>query len=227
MSTLKGGSFLLGNSKPQDVFIPEEFTEEQKMIFNMIRDFIDTEITQPMMKRGRELDAAKDREEIIELLKKGAELGLCGVAIEEKHGGMDLDFNTGLLYVDAFAIGFSFATTIGCQTSIGSLPIVYYGNDAQKEKYLPGVASAELKASYCLTEPDAGSDANSGKTKATLSEDGKHYILNGQKMWITNGGFADLFIVFAKIDDDKNLSAFIVEKAFGGITTGPEEKNWV
>lgn len=224
MSELKGGSFLVTNEKAQNVFIPEEFTEEQKMIFNMIRDFCQTEITEPMMKRGRELEAEKDREEIVKLLEKGAELGLCGVAISEKHGGMDLDFNTGLLYVDAFAVGFSFATTIGCQTSIGSLPIVYYGNEAQKDKYLPGVASAELKASYCLTEPDAGSDANSGKTRATLSEDGKHYILNGQKMWITNGGFADLFIVFAKIDDDKNLSAFIVEKAFGGITIGAEEK---
>lgn len=224
MSEFKGGSFLVTSEKAQNVFIPEEFTEEQKMIFNMIRDFCDTEITEPMLKRGRELSASEDREDIIKLLEKGAELGLCGVAIAEKHGGMDLDFNTGLLYTDAFSIGFSFATTIGCQTSIGSLPIVYYGNEAQKDKYLPGVASAELKASYCLTEPDAGSDANSGKTKATFSEDGKHYILNGQKMWITNGGFADLFIVFAKIEDDKNLSAFIVEKAFGGITIGAEEK---
>src|SRR5690606_19618203 len=124
---------------------------------------------------------------------------------------------------EAVALGFSFATTIGAQTSIGSLPIVYYGTKEQKEKYLPGIATAKLKASYCLTEPGAGSDANSGKTKATLSDDGKHYLLNGQKMWITNGGFADIFIVFAKIENDKDLSAFIVEKAFGGISLGKEE----
>lgn len=224
MSNLQGGAFLITKETASETFIQEEFTEEQKMIFKMIRDFCETEITDPMLKRGRELNAADDKNEIVKLLEKSAEMGLCGVAIEERFGGMDLDFNTGLVYVDAFSTGFSFATTIGCQTSIGSLPIVYYGNETQKEKYLPGVASAELKASYCLTEPDAGSDANSGKTKAMPTEDGKHYILNGQKMWITNGGFADIFIVFAKIEDDKNLSAFIVEKNFGGITIGAEEK---
>jgi alkylation response protein AidB-like acyl-CoA dehydrogenase len=224
MTTLKGGSFILGDENVKDVFIPEEFTEEQKMIFQMIQDFSMTEVIDKIHERGRELQADKDKEEIVQLLEKAAELGLCGVAISEKHGGMDLDFNTGLIYVDAFAPSGSFTTTIGAQTSIGSLPIVYYGNEAQKDKYLPGVASGALKASYCLTEPNAGSDANSGKTKAILNAEGTHYILNGQKMWITNGGFADLFIVFAKIDDDKDLSAFIVEKAFGGISIGAEEK---
>lgn len=223
---VKGCSFIEKAGKPEDVFVPEEFTEEQLMIKDMVIDFCEKEIQEPMLKRGRELYATneEDRAEVVRLLEKSAELGLCGVAISEKHGGIDLDFNTGLIFSEAGAQGFSFATTIGCQTSIGSLPIVYYGTEAQKDKYLPGVASAELKASYCLTEPNAGSDANSGKTRAVLNEAGTHYILNGQKMWITNGGFADLFIVFAKIDDDEKLSAFIVEKAFGGITLGAEEK---
>ena len=221
---LKGGEFLVSKTKHNDLFIPEEWSEEQLMIRDMVKDFCDQEILQPMRKSGRELDASKDRDEIIRLLDKSAELGLCGLSIPQEYGGMDLDFNTGLLFGEAISNGFSFATTIGAQTSIGSLPIVYYGTPAQKEKYLPKIGSAEYKASYALTEPGAGSDANSGKTKATLTADGKNYLLNGQKMWITNGGFADIFIVFAKIEDDKNLSAFIVEKAFGGITLGEEEK---
>ena len=226
MSKLKGASFIEGPISTEEVFIPEDFSEEQLMIKAMVADFCEKEIHEPMLKRGRELYATKedDRKEIVQLLEKAAELGLCGVAIHEKYGGMDLDFNTGLIFSEAIAAGFSFATTIGAQTSIGSLPIVYYGTDAQKEKYLPGIASGQLKASYCLTEPDAGSDANSGKTQAIPSEDGSHYLLNGQKMWITNGGFADVFIVFAKIEDDENLSAFIVEKSHGGITIGAEEK---
>lgn len=226
MSNLKGANFIERAINKNEVFIPEEFTEEQLMIKQMVIDFVEKEIQEPILKRGRELYATdeEDRKEIVALLEKSAELGLCGVAIDEKHGGINLDFNTGLIFSEAIAGGFSFATTIGAQTSIGSLPIVYYGTEEQKAKYLPGVASGELKAAYALTEPSAGSDANSGKSKATLSEDGKHYILNGQKMWITNGGFADIFIVFAKIDDDKNLSAFIVEKSFGGISLGAEEK---
>lgn len=226
MSDLKGANFIERPISKSEVFIPEEFTEEQKMIKEMVEDFCLKEIEEPLTKRGRELYATKeeDRLEIIKLLEKSAELGLCGVAIDEKYGGMNLDFNTGLIFSEAIAAGFSFATTVGAQTSIGSLPIVYYGTEEQKAKYLPGVASAKLKAAYALTEPSAGSDANSGKAKAVPSEDGKHYILNGQKMWITNGGFADIFIVFAKIEDDKKLSAFIVEKAFGGVTIGAEEK---
>lgn len=222
--TLKGGSFLIEEGTSKDIFIHEEFTEEQKMIGEMVRDFCIQEIQEPIKKRGREFEADKDQAEIVGQLEKAAELGLCGVAIGEEHGGMGLDFNTGLVFSEAISMGLSFATTIGAQTSIGSLPIVYYGNQAQKDKYLPGVASAKLKASYCLTEPTAGSDANSGKTNCVLNPEGTHYLMNGQKMWITNGGFADLFIVFAKIDDDKKLSAFIVEKGFGGITIGAEEK---
>lgn len=218
--SLTGGSFIIEQTAPNSVFIPEEWTEEQLMIRDMIHDFIEKELhTLP-----KEPDASTDRDFIVELLDKSAELGLCGLSIEPEHGGMGLDFNTGLLFGEAVAPGFSFATTIGAQTSIGSLPIVYYGTPEQKAKYLPKIASAEYKASYALTEPEAGSDANSGKTKAILTEDGKHYILNGQKMWITNGGFAHIFIVFAKIDNDENLSAFIVEKDFGGITIGEEEK---
>ncbi|MCB9203864.1 MAG: acyl-CoA dehydrogenase family protein [Flavobacteriales bacterium] len=221
---LKGGSFLIEQGNPKDIFIREEFTEEQVMIGEMVKDFCIQEIQNPIKERGREFEADKDRDEIVKQLEKAAELGLCGVAISEEHGGMALDFNTGLIFSESIALGLSFATTIGAHTSIGSLPIVYYGTKEQQDKYLPGVATAQLKASYCLTEPTAGSDANSGKTQAILNAEGTHYILNGQKMWITNGGFADIFIVFAKIDDDKNLSAFIVEKAFGGITIGAEEK---
>ena len=223
---LKGGSFLIEHADPSTVFIPEDATEEQRMIAQMVKDFSRQEIQEPMQARGKEFYATDpdDRALIVQQLEKAGEMGLCGVAIPEEYGGMGLDFNTGILFSEAVADGFSFATTIGAQTSIGSLPIVYYGNEAQKEKYLPGIAAGTTKASYCLTEPSAGSDANSGKTKAVLNEAGTHYLLTGQKMWITNGGFADLFIVFAKIDDDKKLSAFIVEKDFGGIEIGAEEE---
>ena len=135
-----------------------------------------------------------------------------------------MDFNTTMLVAEVLGAGHSFAVAISAHTGIGTLPILYYGNEAQKKKYIPKLASGEWKAAYCLTEPDSGSDANSGKTKAVLSADKKHYVINGQKMWITNGGFADVYVVFAKIDNDKNLSAFIVEKAFGGITMNEEEK---
>ncbi len=221
---LKGGVFLTKKTNADSIFIPEEWNDEQRMIADMVSDFCKMEIEEPIMKRGYEFDASKELDLIEGQLRKAAELGLCGLSISEKHGGLDLDFNTGLLFSEYIAAGFSFATTIGAQTSIGSLPIVYYGTEAQKDKYLPGIATADLIASYALTEPTAGSDANSGKTSAKLNAEGTHYLINGQKMWITNGGFADLFIVFAKIDDDEKLSAFIVEKAFGGITLGKEER---
>lgn len=221
---LKGGSFLVTQEAPSNVFIPEDFTEEQRMIAEMVKDFCYKEIHGLGIERVALMDASKDMDTILDIFAKASELGLCGVSIDEQYGGMGLDFNTGLVFGENIALAFSFATTIGAQTSIGSLPIVYYGTEEQKKKYLPGVASGELKASYCLTEPSAGSDANSGKSTAVLNEAGTHYLLNGQKMWITNGGFADIFIVFAKVDDDKNLSAFIVEKSFGGIEIGKEEK---
>lgn len=221
---LRGGSFLTEDTKYGEVFIPEEFNEEQRMIHQMVTEFCIQEIHGMGIEKVAELDAGKHMDKILEIFHKAAELGLCSVAVPAAYEGMDLDFNTGLLFSEAISLGFSFATTIGAQTSIGSLPIVYYGTEEQKKKYLPGIASGELKAAYALTEPGAGSDANSGKTHAKLDAEGKNYLINGQKMWITNGGFADVFIVFAKIDDDKNLSAFIVEKSFGGIELGKEEK---
>lgn len=223
-SKLIGGNFLFTEANPADVFIPEEFTEEQKMIFNTVKEFMLTEVHSMGMTKLASLDAEKDRDLVLEVFRKASELGLCGVSIDEAYGGMGLDFNTGLLFTEALALGFSFATTIGCQTSIGSLPILWYGTEEQKKKYLPAIASGEKGCSYCLTEPTAGSDANSGKTRAVLNAEGTHYILNGQKMWITNGGFAEVFTVFAKIDNDEKLSAFIVEKDFGGIELGKEEK---
>ena len=217
--SLKGGSFLIEKTDPNSIFIAEEWNEEQVMLKEMVHDFLANELHH----LPSEPDASKDLKFISDLLEKSAKLGLCGLAIKEEYGGLDLDFNTGLLFSEAIAPGFSFATTIGAQTSIGSLPIVYYGTKEQKEKYLPKIATAQYKASYALTEPESGSDANSGKTKAIFGDDG-NYLITGQKMWITNGGFADIFIVFAKIENDKNLSAFIVEKEFGGITLGEEEK---
>jgi len=219
-TNMKGGAFIYEKTSIKDVFVPEDFNEEQLMIKEMIIYFVQQEV-EPNLEK---LDSMTDKSLMPSVLKKSGQLGMMGVNISEELGGMDLDMVTTLIFGETTAHGHAFATAIGAHTSIGSLPIVYYGTDEQKSKYLPGLASGELMASYCLTEPDAGSDANSGKTKALLNEAGTHYVINGQKMWITNGGFADIFIVFAKIDDDKNLSAFIVEKAFGGITLGEEEK---
>jgi len=221
---LIGGNFLFSETDPQQIFIPEEFSEEQIMIGEMVKDFCVKEIHGLGLEKLALMDAEKDKATVKELFDKAAELGLCGVSISEEYGGMGLDFTTSLVFGESIALGLAFATTIGAQTSIGSLPIVWYGTEEQKQKYLPKIASGEYACSYALTEPGAGSDANSGKSKAVMNEEGTHYILNGQKMWITNGGFADIFIVFAKIDDDERLSAFIVEKTFGGVETGKEEK---
>jgi alkylation response protein AidB-like acyl-CoA dehydrogenase len=216
--TIKGGEFLIKETTYHDVFIPEEFDEEQQMIAQTCRDFLATEI-HPI------LDRIDTQEEGLmpSLMDKAGELGILGVSIPEEYGGFGKNFNTSMLVADVCGAGHSFAVALSAHTGIGTLPILYYGNEAQKAKYIPKLGTGEWKASYCLTEPNSGSDANSGKTKAKLSADGKYYIINGQKMWITNGGFADIFIVFAKIDDDKNLTAFIVEKEFGGITMNPEE----
>jgi alkylation response protein AidB-like acyl-CoA dehydrogenase len=170
-----------------------------------------------------EIDSAKDATVMVGLLDKAGELGLLGTSVPEEFGGFGMDFNTSMLVAEACGGGHSFAVALSAHTGIGTLPIVYYGTEAQKKAYLPKLASGEWKAAYCLTEPDSGSDANAAKTKAKLNEAGTHYVLNGQKMWITNGGFADLFIVFAKIDDDKNLTAFLVEKSFPGISMNEEE----
>jgi len=215
---LKGGEFLIADTDANDIFIPEEWDEEQKMIAETNSEFIKQEIW-PI------LDKIDSQEEglVPSLIEKAGELGLLGISLPEEYGGFGKDFNTALLANEANGAGHSFTVSMAAHTGIGTLPVYYYGNDEQKKKYLPKLASGEWKACYCLTEPGAGSDANSGKTQAKLSSDKKNYVINGQKMWITNGGFADIFIVFAKIEDDENLSAFIVEKDFGGITLNPEE----
>ncbi len=217
-NVIKGGEFVIRETSYKDVFIPEEFDEEQLMIKQTCIDFIDAEVLP-------KLDQIDAQEEGLmqNLLDKAGELGLLSVSIPEEYGGFGKNFNTSMLVTDAVGAGHSFAVALSAHTGIGTLPILYYGNEEQKKKYIPRLATGELKAAYCLTEPNAGSDANSGKTSAKLNSAGTHYMLNGQKMWITNGGFADLFIVFAKIDDDKNLSAFIVERDFGGISMNPEE----
>jgi alkylation response protein AidB-like acyl-CoA dehydrogenase len=216
----QGGEYLIKDVHSSDIFIPEQFTEEQRMMAQACQDFIDTEITPNI----EEIDSMKNPELVPSIFKKAGELGLLGITVPEQYGGMGMSFNTSMLIADIIGAAGSFSTTYGAHTGIGTLPILYYGDEAQKSKYLPKLATGEWAACYCLTEPDAGSDANSGKTKATLSADGKTYMLNGQKMWISNAGFADVFIVFAKIEDDKNLTAFIVEKTFGGITMNEEEK---
>jgi alkylation response protein AidB-like acyl-CoA dehydrogenase len=215
---IKGGEFLITETTYQDVFIPEEFDEEQLMIAQTCRDFLVAEVYP-------NLDRIDTQEEGLmpSLMDKAGDLGILGVSIPEVYGGFGKNFNTSMLVADVIGAGHSFAVALSAHTGIGTLPILYYGTEEQKSKYIPKLGTGEWKAAYCLTEPNSGSDANSGKTKAKLSEDGKHYVINGQKMWITNGGFADIFIVFAKIDDDANLTAFIVERAFGGITMNPEE----
>lgn len=219
-NAIKGGEFLIRETEANDIFIPEEFTEEQLMMASACKEFIEKEI-HPIRDR---IDSMKEPELVPQIFKKAGELGLLGVAVPEEYGGLGMSFNTSMLIADILGAAGSFSTTYGAHTGIGTLPILYYGNEEQKQKYLPKLATGDWAACYCLTEPDAGSDANSGKTKAALTEDGKHYLINGQKIWISNAGFADLFIVFAKIEDDKNLTAFIVEKSFGGITMNEEEK---
>jgi alkylation response protein AidB-like acyl-CoA dehydrogenase len=219
-NSINGGEFLIKETEAQDIFIFEEFTEEQMMMAQACQDFVDTEIHPKI----EEIDSMKHPDLVPSIFKKAGELGLLGISVPEEFGGMGMSFNTSMLIADIIGGAGSFSTTYGAHTGIGTLPILYYGSEDQKAKYLPKLATGEWAACYCLTEPDAGSDANSGKTKAVLSSDGKHYVINGQKMWISNAGFADLFIVFAKIEDDKNLSAFIVEKGFGGITMNEEEK---
>ena len=210
---------MVEDTDPQDVFIPEEFDEEQQMIAQTCQDFLDTEVF-PV------LDEVDSQQEGLmpELLSKAGELGLLGISVDEEYEGFGQSFVTSMLASEVMGAGYSFAVAFSCHTGIGSLPIAYYGNEQQKQKYLSKLATGEWKGAYCLTEPGAGSDANNGKTKAVLSDDGKHYILNGQKMWITNAGFADVMTVFAKIDNDRVLSAFIVERDYDGITFNPEEK---
>ena len=216
---VEGGGFLFNHPHFSEIFIPEEFNDEQKMMAKATQDFIDKEVF-PFVER---IDALEEGF-MSSIMTKAGDLGLLGVCIPEQYGGLGMSFNTGMLIADIVASTGSFTTAFGAHTGIGTLPILYYGDDAQKEKYLPNLSSGKWKACYCLTEPDSGSDANAAKTKAVLSEDKQHYFISGQKMWISNAGFADLFIVFAKIENDKNLTAFIVEKSFGGITMNDEER---
>jgi alkylation response protein AidB-like acyl-CoA dehydrogenase len=219
INPIKGGEFLIRKTSPSEIFIPEEWNEEQKMIAQMCDDFIVQEI-QPNLDRIDKMEEGFMQS----LMEKAGELGMLGMTVPEEFGGMGVDFKTSLLATEHLGKGYSFSVAYGAHTGIGTLPLLYYGNEEQKAKYIPKLASGEWKAAYCLTEPSSGSDANSGKTKAVLSEDGKHYKLNGQKMWITNGGFANFMTVFAKIDDDKNLTAFLVEADTEGISLNPEEK---
>lgn len=219
MKRIKGGEFIIRESKAEEIFTPEEWTEEQKMIAQTCQDFIDNEVIPNL----DEIDSLKEGL-MPSLLDKAGELGLLGLSVPEELGGMGVNFVTSLLATEYLGKGHSFSVAFGAHTGIGTLPLLYYGNEEQKKKYIPKLATGEWKAAYCLTEPSSGSDANSGKTKAELTDAKKHFVINGQKMWITNGGFANLFTVFAKIGDDDNLSAFLVEADTDGVSLNPEEK---
>ena len=222
MGTIKGGEFLLKTTKATDVFITEDFTEEQQMMKESVKEFIDKEVW-PHKERFEKSDYAFTEE----IMTKAAEMGLLSISVPEQYGGMGMDFVSTMLVCDYISgSSGSLATAYGAHTGIGTMPILLYGTEEQKQKYVPKLASGEWFGSYCLTEPGAGSDANSGKTKAVLSEDGKHYLISGQKIWISNAGFCSLMIVFARIEDDKNITAFIVEydpENSNGITLGEEE----
>lgn len=216
----RGGQFLVKETKCEDIFIPEDFSEEQKMMRDMVKEFVDKELW-PNKDRFEKKDFAFT----VECMGKAAELGLLSISVPEAYGGMGMGFVDTVLVCDYIsgATG-SFSSAFGAHTGIGTLPITLYGTEEQKQKYVPKLASGEWFGAYCLTEPGAGSDANSGKTKAVLSEDGTHYKITGQKMWITNAGFCSLFIVFARIEDDKNITGFIVENdPENGISTNEEE----
>lgn len=217
---LRGGQFLVKETNCEDVFTPEDFSEEQKMMKEAVMEFNDREII-PFKDRFEKKDYAFTEE----CMRKAGELGFLSVAAPEAYGGMDMGFVSTMLVCDYISSGTgSFSTAFGAHTGIGTMPITLYGTEEQKQKYVPKLASGEWFGAYCLTEPGAGSDANSGKTTATLSKDGKHYLINGQKMWISNAGFCSLFIVFARIEDDKYITGFIVENdPENGITLGEEE----
>ena len=219
---LRGGQFLVKETKCEDVFTPEDFSEEQKMMKEAVMEFNEREI---IAHKAR--FEAKDFAFTEEVMRKAGELGFLGVAVPEAYGGLDMGFVSTLLVCDYISSGTgSFSTAFGAHTGIGTMPITLYGTEEQKQKYVPKLATGEWFGAYCLTEPGAGSDANSGKTTATLSEDGKSYKINGQKMWISNAGFCRLMIVFARIENDKNITGFIVEYDKdnpNGITLGEEE----
>ncbi|CAL66018.1 acyl-CoA dehydrogenase family protein [Christiangramia forsetii] len=218
---LRGGQFLVKETKSEDVFTPEDFNEEQKMMRDSVKEFVEREIWP-----NKEEFEKKNYALTEEIMRKAGELGFLGVSVPEEYDGLGMGFVSTMLVCDYIsgATG-SIATAFGAHTGIGTMPITLYGTEEQKKKYVPKLATGEWFGAYCLTEPGAGSDANSGKTKAVLSDDGKHYSISGQKMWISNAGFANVFIVFARIEDDKNITGFIVENdKENGITFGEEEK---
>ncbi len=215
---VSGGEFLIKDVDPETIFIPEQFDEEQRMIRDTVRDFFNNRVL-PNIEKLDEINQNLSPA----LLEEMAELGLLGTHMPEAYGGMELDNNTNTVINEVMGPSGSFTVAYAAHIGIGMLPILYFGNDAQKEKYLPRLISGELKAAYCLTEPGSGSDALAAKTRADLNEAGTHYLLNGQKMWISNAGFADVFIVFAQVGGDK-FTAFIVERATPGISLGEEEK---
>ncbi|MBK9638076.1 MAG: acyl-CoA dehydrogenase family protein [Bacteroidetes bacterium] len=217
LTLLKGGEFIIRTTDPNSVFTPEEFNEEHRMMADMAHEFLVQNIY-PNLDR---IDAMEPGL-MASMVDKAGELGLLGVSIPEQYGGFGKDFLTGMLMTEVLGAGHSFSVAMAAHTGIGTLPILYFGTEAQKAKYLPKLSTGEWKGSYCLTEPGSGSDALAAKTKAVLSADGKHYILNGQKMWITNAGFADVFTVFAQVDGDK-FTGFIVEKDYAGLSLGEEE----
>ncbi len=217
---IRGGQFIVTETQAEDVFTPEDFTEEQIMMRESVREFVDKEIVP-----NRERFEKKDYALTEEVMRKAGEMGFLGIAVPEAYNGMGMGFVSTMLVCDYIsgATG-SIATAFGAHTGIGTMPITLYGTESQKQKYVPKLATGEWFGAYCLTEPGAGSDANSGKTKAVLSDDGTHYSISGQKMWISNAGFCSLFIVFARIEDDKNITGFIVENdSSNGITLGEEE----
>ncbi|GGG46625.1 acyl-CoA dehydrogenase family protein [Hymenobacter glacieicola] len=214
---VKGGEFIIKETAAQDVFTPADFSEEQNMMHQTALDFVEKEV-QPLLERLDNHEEGLMRG----LMEKAGELGLFGVSIPEQYGGLDMDFTTSLRVTEGVGGGHSFPVAFAAHTGIAMLPILYFGNEDQKAKYLPGLTSGELMGAYCLTEPGSGSDALGAKTKAMPTEDGEHYVLNGQKMWITNGGFADVFIVFAQVDGDK-FTGFIVERNTPGLSLGNEE----
>lgn len=219
MKPITGGEFLIRKTTSSEIFIPEEWNEEQLMMMKMCEDFVNNEIV-PNLDRIDEMEEGLMQS----IMHKAGELGLLGLSAPEELNGMGMDFKTTMLCTETLGAGHSFSVAYGAHTGIGTLPVLYYGNEEQKKHFVSKLATGEWFGCYCLTEPNSGSDANSGKTKATLTEDGKHYKISGQKMWITNAGFADVFTVFAKIEEDENLTAFLLHKDMPGITLNPEEK---
>ncbi len=214
---LKGGEFLIRDAQPEDIFIPEDLNEEQLMVKKMAQDFLEQDIFPNVLKIEKQEPGVTPG-----LLKKMGDLGLLGAHMPAEYGGTEMDTNTNTVITDVFGPMGSFSVPFAAHTGIGMLPILYFGTEAQKQKFLPSLITGDLKAAYCLTEPGSGSDALAAKTRAELSTDGTHYVLNGQKMWISNAGFADIFIVFAKIGGEK-FTGFIVERNSPGLTLGAEE----